>query len=76
MTEPNVASSDATNIGISIVRDEKSQEYVINGRKWWSSGACDRRCKLFVVMGQVSNPAVPPIGAHDKQSMILVEFDH
>src|SRR6202050_5706889 len=69
MTEPDVASSDATNISASIVRD--GDEYVINGRKWWSSGAGDPRCKIAIFMGK-SNPAAP---AHKQQSMILVPLE-
>jgi len=69
MTEPAVASSDATNIECSIRRD--GDEYVINGRKWWSSGANDPRCKLFIVMGK-TNPDAP---RHQQQSMILVPAD-
>ena len=68
MTEPAVASSDATNISTSIVRD--GDEYVINGRKWWSSGAGDQRCKLAIVMGK-TDPAAP---AHQQQSMVLVDL--
>src|SRR5271156_577437 len=64
MTEPEVASSDATNIRASIVRE--GNEYVINGRKWWTSGAGDRRCKIAIFMGK-TNPAAP---AHKQQSMI------
>jgi acyl-CoA dehydrogenase len=69
MTEPDVASSDATNIGASIVRD--GHEYVINGRKWWSSGAGDPRCKIAIFMGK-TNPLAPE---HKQQSMILVPLD-
>jgi acyl-CoA dehydrogenase len=69
MTEPEVASSDATNISSRIVRD--GDEYVINGRKWWSSGAGDPRCKIAIFMGK-SDPAAP---AHRQQSMILVPLD-
>jgi acyl-CoA dehydrogenase len=69
MTEPDVASSDATNISASIVR--RGEEYVINGRKWWSSGAGDPRCKIAIFMGK-SDPAAP---AHNQQSMILVPLD-
>jgi len=66
MTEPDVASSDARNIRTSIVRDGDS--YVINGRKWWTTGAADPRCELLIVMGK-TDPAAP---AHRQQSMILV----
>ena len=69
MTEPDVASSDATNISASIVRD--GDEYVMNGRKWWSSGAGDPRCKIAIFMGK-SDPAAPP---HKQQSMILVPLE-
>ena len=69
MTEPDVASSDATNIAATIVREGK--EYVINGRKWWTSGAGDPRCKIAIFMGK-TNPAAP---AHKQQSMILVPMD-
>jgi acyl-CoA dehydrogenase len=69
MTEPDVASSDATNIETSIVRD--GDEYIINGRKWWSSGAGDPRCKIFILMGKTD-----PQGArHAQQSMVLVPRD-
>lgn len=70
MTEPDVASSDATNIECSIVRD--GDDYVINGRKWWSSGAVDSRCQLFILMGK-TDPANPD--RHKQQSMILVPRD-
>jgi acyl-CoA dehydrogenase len=66
MTEPAVASSDATNIECSIVKD--GGDYVINGRKWWSSGAGDPRCKLYIVMGK-TDPGAPK---HRQQSMVLV----
>jgi len=69
MTEPDVASSDATNIQCSI--EKKGNEYVINGRKWWSSGGGDPRCKLYIVMGR-TNPEAP---RHSQQSMILVPAD-
>ena len=64
MTEPNVASSDATNIQSSIVRDGDS--YVINGRKWWTSGAGDPRCEILIFMGKTNPEAGPPQPAiHD-----------
>jgi acyl-CoA dehydrogenase len=66
MTEPRVASSDATNIESSIVRDGNS--YVINGRKWWTSGAGDPRCEILIFMGKTN----PEAGRHSQQSMILV----
>jgi acyl-CoA dehydrogenase len=66
MTEPDVASSDATNIATRIERD--GDEYVINGRKWWISGSADERCQVFIVMGK-TDPAAP---AHRQQSMVLV----
>jgi acyl-CoA dehydrogenase len=66
MTEPEVASSDATNIQCRIERDGDS--YVINGRKWWSSGAGDPRCSVYVLMGKTD----PEAGRHQQQSMILV----
>ena len=69
MTEPDVASSDATNIQARIVRD--GDHYVVNGRKWWSSGAMDPRCKLFIFMGK-TNPDGP---RHQQQSMILIPRD-
>ena len=69
MTEPDVASSDATNIRSSIVRD--GDEYVINGRKWWSSGAGDPRCKIAIFMGKTD----PAAATHKQQSMILVPMD-
>ena len=66
MTEPDVASSDATNIQCSIVRD--GDDYVLNGRKWWSSGAGDPRCAVYIVMGK-TDPEAP---RHQQQSMIVV----
>ncbi|MBU6451105.1 MAG: acyl-CoA dehydrogenase family protein [Cyanobacteria bacterium REEB67] len=74
MTEPDVASSDARNIAASILPSkgaDGSSEYIINGRKWWTSGALDPRCKLAIVMGK-TNPAAP---AHEQQSMVLVPMD-
>jgi len=70
MTEPAVASSDATNVECAIVRD--GDDYVINGRKWWSSGAMDSRCRIFILMGKTD-----PDNAdrHRQQSMILVPRD-
>jgi acyl-CoA dehydrogenase len=69
MTEPEVASSDATNIQSSIVRD--GDEYVINGTKWWTTGAPDPRCKILIFMGK-TDPNAP---RHKQQSMILVPMD-
>lgn len=69
MTEPAVASADATNIEASIVRD--GDEYIINGRKWWSSGAGDPRCKIAIVMGKTD----PSANRHEQQSMILVPLE-
>lgn len=69
MTEPQVASSDATNIETSIVRD--GNEYVINGRKWWASGGMDPNCKVTIVMGK-TDPNAP---RHIQQSMIIVPMD-
>src|ERR1700735_3382476 len=71
MTEPNVASSDATNIETSIVRD--GDEYIINGHKWWISGAPDPRCKVFIVMGKSD---AGNADRHRQQSMILVPNPH
>ncbi len=70
MTEPGVASSDATNISSSIRRD--GDHYVINGRKWWSSGANDPRCKLFIFMGKTDPDNA---SRHSQQSMILIPRD-
>ncbi len=70
MTEPAVASSDATNIESSIVRD--GDFYVVNGRKWWSSGANDPRCKLFIFMGKTDPDNA---NRHQQQSMILIPRD-
>ncbi len=69
MTEPEVASSDATNIETSIVLE--GDEYVINGRKWWSSGAMDPHCKVAIVMGKTD----PDAHRHQQQSMVLVPMD-
>ncbi len=70
MTEPAVASSDATNIEARI--DRKGDEYVINGRKWWTSGAPDPRCKILIFMGK-TDPENP--SRHNQQSMVLVPMD-
>lgn len=69
MTEPAVASSDATNIEASITRD--GDDYVINARKWWTSGAMDKRCKISIFMGKTD----PTAEKHKQQSMILVPMD-
>ena len=69
MTEPDVASSDATNIATRITKD--GDDYVINGRKWWISGAADPRCAVYIVMGK-TDPDAP---RHSQQSMILVPAD-
>ena len=69
MTEPGVASSDATNIETRIARD--GDDYVINGRKWWISGAGDPRCRIYIVMGKTD----PDAARHAQQSMILVPAD-
>ncbi|CAN7428086.1 acyl-CoA dehydrogenase family protein [Massilia sp. LjRoot122] len=69
MTEPDVASSDATNIATRIERD--GEHYVINGHKWWISGAGDPRCKVFIVMGKTD----PAAARHQQQSMIVVPAD-
>ena len=69
MTEPEVASSDATNIRSTIVRD--GDEYLINGHKWWTSGAMDPRCRILIFMGKT----VPQAQRHSQQSMILVPMD-
>jgi acyl-CoA dehydrogenase len=69
MTEPDVASSDATNIQASIVSDGSG--YVINGRKWWTSGAADPRCEILIFMGKTN----PEASRHSQQSMILVPMN-
>jgi acyl-CoA dehydrogenase len=69
MTEPDVASSDATNIETSIVKD--GEEYIVNGRKWWISGVADERCQIFIVMGKTE----PGAASYRQQSMILVPRD-
>ncbi|MFI6520730.1 acyl-CoA dehydrogenase family protein [Spirillospora sp. NPDC050679] len=69
MTEPDVASSDATNIATSVVRD--GDHYVVNGRKWWISGSADPRCKIMIVMGKTDPEGHPYL----QQSMVLVPMD-
>jgi len=69
MTEPAVASSDATNIACRIER--QGDHYIINGRKWWTSGAPDPRCKVLITMGKTN----PDAGRHEQQSMIVVPID-
>lgn len=69
MTEPDVASSDARNIATSIVRD--GDEYVVNGRKWWTTGAADPRCKVLIVLGKTD----PAAETYRQQSMVLVPVD-
>ena len=73
MTEPDVASSDATNIATSIRRE--GDEYVVHGRKWWSTGAMDPRAQVFIVMGRSADPADESVDRHRRQSMILVPRD-
>jgi acyl-CoA dehydrogenase len=69
MTEPDVASSDARNIKTQIVRD--GDDYLINGTKWWTTGAMDERCKILIVMGKTN----PDADSHQQQSMVLVPMD-
>jgi acyl-CoA dehydrogenase len=69
MTEPEVASSDATNIALPILRE--GDEFLIHGRKWWTTGAADPRCKILIVMGVTS----PEANAYRRQSMVLVPMD-
>ncbi|AUQ75407.1 acyl-CoA dehydrogenase family protein [Phaeobacter piscinae] len=70
MTEPDVASSDATNISMSCVRD--GDDYVLNGEKWWASGAGDPRCKVYIVMVRTGDDDLPK---HKRQSMVVVPAD-
>ncbi len=71
MTEPDVASSDATNIRARIERTSGGDEYIVNGRKWWSTGAGDPRCEIAIVMGKTDLEAT----RYEQQSMILVPLD-
>jgi len=72
MTEPAVASSDATNMECTISKTEDGKSYIVNGRKWWSSGAGDPRCKIAIVMGITPNKKKL---RHQQHSMILVPMD-
>src|SRR6266498_5365268 len=69
MTEPDVASSDATNIQLTMRRE--GNDYILNGSKWWSSGAGDERCKIYIVMG-LDSTTMNSSSAYDRQSVILV----
>src|SRR6185312_5217800 len=71
LAEHDVASSDATNIRTSIVHGDATNEWVINGRKWWTSGAGGERCRILIVMGKTDPSATP----HRQQSMVLVPMD-
>jgi acyl-CoA dehydrogenase len=71
MTEPGVASSDASNIQTEIRRE--GSEYVINGRKWWSTGALDPRCKVAILMGKTTGEGSRK--AHEMHTMVIVPFD-
>ncbi|HWE62722.1 MAG TPA: acyl-CoA dehydrogenase family protein [Chloroflexota bacterium] len=73
MTEPEVASSDATNIAARIERD--GDEYVVNGHKWWTTGAGDPRCAIAIVMGRTAPEGSAAVPRHEQQSMILVPMD-
>ncbi|MGH7690938.1 MAG: acyl-CoA dehydrogenase family protein, partial [Gemmatimonadaceae bacterium] len=73
MTEPDVASSDATNIALRIERD--GDDYVLNGRKWWISGALHPHCRIMIVMGKTSGWGPHPPPRHKQQSKILVPLD-
>ena len=70
MTEPDVASSDATNVAMSCVRD--GDDYVLNGEKWWATGAGDPRCKVYIVMVRTGSDDLPK---HARHSMIVVDAD-
>ena len=71
MTEPGVASSDATNIASTIAKDGDADHYLINGTKWWISGAMDPKCKICIFMGKTD----PGAERHKQQSMVLVPMD-
>ena len=68
MTEPAVASSDATNIESSIVKSANGKQYIVNGKKWWTSGACDPRCAIAIFMGKTKTTGPQ----HEQQSMVLI----